>query len=108
MSEEKQSPEYELAKRKVDAIIGFKVHFIVYLGVNALLLLLNLLLLNRTGADGKPLSFVAYFWCVWPIACWGLGVFLHYMAVRQFTCQRLGSWKEEQIRKFMEKPQEER
>lgn len=109
MSEEKQSPEYELAAKKVDAIIGFKVHFIVYLAVNALLLIVNLALFKTTAVtpEGKEISlpFIAYLWVMWPICGWGIGIIIHYLVVRKFTSPPGVSWREAQMQKFMSEAQ---
>ena len=103
MSDEKKSAEFEIASKKVDAIIGFRVHFIVYLGVNALLVLINGILVLSIGHHGPfPLDF----WCMWPILGWGFGVLMHYVALRKFLVQKTGSWREEQIQKLMRQAQE--
>ncbi len=53
------------AIRRIQAKRGFRVHFAVYLAVNALLVLIW----AATGAG--------YFWPVWPILGWGIGVAAH-------------------------------
>ena len=98
MSEQNVTPE-DLAKQKVDALIGFKVHFMVYAGVNLLLLIINVVLLKTTGPKGETLPFFAYFWCIWPIVCWGLGLLLHYIALRKFCGTDFEQWKANQQQK---------
>jgi hypothetical protein len=97
MSQEQKTPELDLAQLKLAAIIGYKIHFIVYLAVNALLLLINVALFSRTATmpDGKVvhLPFIAYFWVMWPICGWGIGLIIHYMVVRKFGGPLVDSWK---------------
>ena len=57
------------AIRRIQAKRGFRVHFAVYLAVNALLVLIW----AATGAG--------YFWPVWPILGWGIGVVAHAVSV---------------------------
>lgn len=65
------------AIRRIQAKRGFRVHFAVYLAVNALLVLIW----AATGAG--------YFWPVWPILGWGIGVASHaagvYFGPREIT-----------------------
>jgi hypothetical protein len=98
------TPE-ELAQKKVDAIIGFRIHFIVYLGVNALLILINLAIL---AAGGRPagVSFMGYLWCIYPLLGWGIGIVCHYIAMRRFTEERFAKWREAQLRRFMDQSAE--
>lgn len=65
------------ARKHAKAEIGFYVHLMTYLGVIALLALINLMT-------------VRYPWFLWPALGWGIGIFSHYMAVfgRQLLRQR--------------------
>jgi signal transduction histidine kinase len=65
------------ARKHAKAEIGFYVHLMTYLGVMALLALINLMT-------------VRYPWFLWPALGWGIGIFSHYMAVfgRQLLRQR--------------------
>jgi hypothetical protein len=112
MTEEKRSPEYDLAERKVDAIIGFKIHIIAYLAVNTLLLVINLACFSRTAkvpsGEVVNLPFIAYFWVMWPIWGWGLGVLIHYIVVRGFCGPLAHSCNVPKVEDFLkqaEKPQ---
>jgi 2TM domain len=49
--------------------LGFKIHFGVYLAVNLLLAVINLL------------TDPSYLWFLWPLAGWGLGVIAHGAAI---------------------------
>ncbi len=57
------------ARLRAAAVIGFYVHFASYVGVIALLAVINLLT-----SPTKP-------WFLWPAFGWGIGVFSHYMGV---------------------------
>lgn len=48
---------------------GFKAHLISFLAVNTFLVVLNL---TTTPRD---------FWAIYPISGWGLGLFMHYVAI---------------------------
>jgi hypothetical protein len=56
---------YEKAKRRVEAKIGFYIHLAVYVGVNLLLLIINLATSPR------------YLWFKWPLIGWGIGLLIH-------------------------------
>jgi hypothetical protein len=57
------------AIRRIQAKRGFRVHFAVYLAVNALLVLI------------WALTSATYFWPVWPMLGWGIGVVAHGVSV---------------------------
>jgi hypothetical protein len=80
---------YEKAKQRVEAKLGFYIHLGVYLLVNALLVILNV-----TIAKG-------YFWAIWPIAGWGLGLIIHGIIVYSYTSG--STLKKRMIEKEMEK-----
>jgi signal transduction histidine kinase len=65
------------ANKRAKEEIGFYVHLMTYLGVIALLALINLMTTR-------------YPWFLWPAFGWGIGVFSHYMATfgRQLLHQR--------------------
>ena len=64
-----ESETVRRARRRAAAETGFYIHFISYLGVMALLALINVLT-----TPGYP-------WFLWPAMGWGIGVLSHYMAV---------------------------
>src|SRR5262245_13223585 len=72
-----ETQELYRANRRAKEEIGFYVHFMTYLGVFALLALINLMTTR-------------YPWFLWPALGWGIGVFCHYMGVfgRQLLHQR--------------------
>ncbi len=55
------------ARRRAAAELGFHTHFFWYVAVNVLLAVLSLMTFSL--------------WFLWPVFCWGFGVFAHYMAV---------------------------
>ncbi|NJS16212.1 MAG: 2TM domain-containing protein, partial [Nostocaceae cyanobacterium CSU_2_110] len=48
----------------------FKAHLISFVAVNTFLVVLNLVSTPR------------YFWAIYPISGWGLGLFMHYVAIK--------------------------
>jgi hypothetical protein len=71
--------DYQIANRKIkmdQAKKGFKVHLTAYILVNTLLIAVNLLLVP------------AFYWFVFPLIGWGIGVTMHYtFGVRRFEAQ---------------------
>ena len=53
------------AIKRLKAKNDFKVHLVVYLAVNAMLVLI------------WASTFTGYFWPIWPIAGWGIGLVMH-------------------------------
>ena len=64
-----------LARRRADARMGFYKHLAAYLGVNALLLVINL----ATSAE--------YLWFLWPLLGWGVAIAAH-AARTYWLCNR--------------------
>lgn len=62
------------AERRADMKLGFRSHLIAYLLVNAGLVAINLI--QTPGG---------YFWAIWPIFGWGLGLAAHWVAVYHFA-----------------------
>ena len=63
---------YRRAKKKLEAKRGFYMHLFVYIGVNILLVIINLLTSPQ------------YIWFIWPLLGWGIGVFFHALGVFVF------------------------
>jgi len=55
------------ARRRAAAELGFHTHFFWYVAVNVLLAVLSLMTFSL--------------WFLWPLFCWGFGIFAHYTAV---------------------------
>lgn len=86
-----ESKIYEEATRRVEAKIGFYFHLAVYVGVNLLLMIINL--------SRSP----QYLWFIWPLFGWGIGVFFHGLSVFVFSGRRLERTKERMIEKEISK-----
>jgi len=69
-TEETDRTLMKLAKKRVDAKKGFIWHIASYVLVNSFLILIYFI----TSAFG-------YFWPIWPITGWGLGLALHGVSV---------------------------
>ena len=78
---------YKKAEKRVDAKIGFYKHLSVYIAVNILLIIINLITTTH------------YLWFKWPLIGWGIGVFFHAFGVYV----SFGRFKEKMIEKEMEK-----
>jgi hypothetical protein len=73
---------YEKAKKRAEAKIGFYIHLAVFVGVNLLLIVINLVT-----APG-------HLWFRWPLMGWGIGLFFHGLGV-------FASFKGDSIKKWM-------
>lgn len=82
---------YERAKKRVEAKIGFYIHLAVYVGVNLLLIIINLTSSPQT------------LWFKWPLFGWGIGVFFHGLSVFVFSGRRLETVKEKMIEEEMKR-----
>lgn len=80
---------YEKAKKRVEARLGFYIHLIVYILVNALLIIINM----RTSPE--------YSWFIWPLIGWGIGLLFHGIGAFVFTGEP--AYKEKMIEKEMKK-----
>ncbi len=87
-----ENPEaYKRAKKRVEAKIGFYIHLAVYVGVNLLLVIINL--------TSSP----QYLWFIWPLFGWGIGVFFHGLSVFVFSGERFKAVKARMIEGEMKK-----
>ena len=80
---------YQKAKKKVETRFGFYIHLAVYIGVNILLVIINV--------STSP----KFLWFKWPLIGWGIGVFFHAMGV--FVFSGGSALKERMIEKEMKK-----
>lgn len=60
---------HRLAARRADMKLAFRSHLLAYVIVNA-----GLVLINLTTSPG-------YFWAIWPIIGWGIGLVAHGVTV---------------------------
>jgi len=86
---------YERAKQRVKALKDFYRHLAVYVLVNALLLVINLV------------TTPFYLWFYWPLLGWGIAVLLH--AASFFGGGRFfgKDWEERKIKEILEKDRPE-
>jgi hypothetical protein len=82
---------YEQARKRVQMIRGFYIHATVYVLVNALLILLNLLTSPQV------------IWFIWPAFGWGIGLIAHGLAVSGFHGLWGEQWEQRKIKEIMEK-----
>ncbi|MFZ0545024.1 MAG: 2TM domain-containing protein, partial [Candidatus Promineifilaceae bacterium] len=80
---------YERARESVEARLEFYRHLAIYVGVNVLLIIINLI----TSPDSL--------WFVWPLLGWGIGIVVH--AVRVFVVPTGSSLKARMIEQEIEK-----
>ncbi len=85
----KNDQAYQQAKKRVQLKLEFRNHLAVYVGVNLLLLIINL----STSSD--------YLWVKWPVLGWGIGLFFHWLNAHVFPNNNI--IPEEMIKKEMEK-----
>ncbi|MCB0465295.1 MAG: 2TM domain-containing protein [Aequorivita sp.] len=82
---------YKLAKKRVEKLKGFYIHFAIYLMMVPVFIYLNYI--SNTGFP----------WALFPVVGWGIGVMGH--AVEAFNYNPLfgKNWEERKIRELMEK-----
>ncbi|MBD7945559.1 2TM domain-containing protein [Psychrobacillus sp. FSL K6-2684] len=85
-----QDEIYLRAKKKVENLKSFYIHLTVYVLVNLMLFLINII------------SDPSYLWFLYPLGGWGIGVAIH-----GFTTLSLGKlgaeWEERKIKEYIEK-----
>ncbi len=91
----------ERAKKRVEELKGFYIHAIVYLAVNAFIMI-NIYIRSLDGGE-RFWSFSTFFVAVF----WGIGLAFH--AINTFNINPFLSkgWEERQIRKYMEEDERE-
>ncbi|MEO6970400.1 MAG: 2TM domain-containing protein [Chthoniobacterales bacterium] len=85
---------YQRARARVEAKLGFYRHAIIYVLVNLLLLVINLL--------ESP----EYLWVKWPMLGWGIGLIAHGLGV--FSPRWVGTQKEKMIERELEREKRDR
>ncbi len=80
---------YQKAKKRVEVKIGFYIHLVLYVGVNILLIIINVTTSTR------------YLWFKWPLIGWGIGLLFHALGV--FAFSKGLSIKERMIEKELKK-----
>jgi hypothetical protein len=79
---------YQQARKQVEKIKGFYVHFATFIIIMVLLVYINLKYTPE------------YLWFFWSLFGWGIGVFFH--ALFTFRWFSLQEWEKRKINEFME------
>lgn len=87
MTDERERELRRIAERRADAKMAFRAHLVAYVVVNAGLAAINLL------------TSPGYYWFVWPMLGWGLGLIAHGATVYGY----LGGQREQMIQKELER-----
>jgi len=82
--------KYSEAKQKVAKLREFYVHLVVYITVNTLLLVINIIVSPDT------------LWFFWPLFGWGIGLAMHAVSVFSNLSRVSTEWEEKKIREFMD------
>ena len=79
------------AAQQVEAMTGFYIHFVVYVLVIALLLVVNWVATPEL------------WWVQWVFLGWGIGVVAHYFAVFGNTPRLIADWQLRKIKELKDK-----
>jgi protein-S-isoprenylcysteine O-methyltransferase Ste14 len=91
MSGASDEEKYKEAKKRVEDLKGFYVHFSIYVIVNIMLLVINLI----TSPDSL--------WFYWTTIPWGIGLIIHALVVFVFEGRVMGKkWEDKKIRQYMD------
>jgi hypothetical protein len=91
-----EDEKYVKAKKRVEEIKGFYSHLIIYVVVNIVLVIINLV------------TSFGVWWFYWPLLGWGIGVFFHAMSVFVFSKFPGSQWEERKIKEVMNKMEEKK
>jgi hypothetical protein len=80
---------YEIAERRVEAKLAFYRHLAIYVAVNVLLIIINLITSPET------------LWFIWPLLGWGIAIVIQ--AIQVFVFPTESSLKARMIEKEIEK-----
>lgn len=83
----------ELAIKRIRAKHAFRIHLVVYVAINAMLVAIWAGLGSSVAVPGLPTNF---FWPIFPILGWGLG-----LAIQGYTAYEGGGPTEDQIQREM-------
>ena len=90
----------EKAKKRVEELKGFYIHFMVYLLVN---IMISLVIVVSHMQEGD-----SFFDAIWDFATvstwlfWGIGVFFHALKVFSFSPFFNKDWEERQIQRYID------
>ncbi len=80
---------YKRARNRMEEIKGFYIHLFAYIVVNIGLFVINYL------------SSPQYWWFVWPLLGWGIGLVSHALSIFVFHGFLGHEWEESQIKKYI-------
>lgn len=101
--EDFEKNKFERAHKKMKDIKGFYTHLVVYLMINAILLLAQMGLFS-----GSLVHFGLPTWSYFTTPFfWGIGLFFHGLYVFQHKFSIFRDWEERKIKEYMEKDEEE-
>lgn len=96
-----EKERYERAKKRVKKIRGFYIHFIVYVVVNLMIVVINVQQLDPGESYFKWQNFTTlFFWGIGLLAN-GLAVFMPYIVLGR-------NWEERKIKEYMENERKSR
>ena len=93
---ENHDPAMERARKKARQLREFYGHFLTYVLVSVLLVIIDL----ATGSAGD--TFIGLNWAYWPIFGWGIGVSIHAISVF-LPARSLGGWEERKVEELYER-----
>lgn len=96
-----EEERYKVAQKKVKDIKGFYVHLVVYLFINAAILIFN----TQKTAFGNGSVEISNFYTAF---LWGIGLFAHWASVFGPNFFLGKKWEERKIKELMEKEKEEK
>jgi len=100
----KEEQNYLRAKKKVKAIKGFYVHFLVYILVNIFISAIIIYGLMSSGYTFSQTFSNFGVYSTWLF--WGIGVFFHWMGVFGFKSVISQDWEDRKIKELMDKEEE--
>ncbi|MFS0749941.1 MULTISPECIES: 2TM domain-containing protein [Oceanobacillus] len=84
--------KYVRAKKKVEELKAFYIHLIVFILINSMFIVINVLNYEQAG----------HWWFVYPLIGWGIGLVAHGITISSFGI--FGpNWEERKIKEYMDK-----
>jgi len=96
-----EEERYKMAQKKVKDIKGFYVHLVVYLFINAAIIIFNT---QKTFFDNGSVEISSFYTAFF----WGIGLFAHWASVFGPNLFLGKKWEERKIKELMEKEKEEK
>jgi hypothetical protein len=90
-----EAARYARARRRVQELRAFYTHAIVFVAVNALLHVINLV-----AAPGV-------YWAGWPFLGWGIGLLAHGLVTYRWMPFTSKDWEERKIKELMDRDRRE-